>query len=80
MKNMCMITHELKEGDGQGRVKHEILLVAHSAGYAITVLVIAARDFALKLSWRVISKNYVGILWSYYRWYEATVIGRLWLR
>jgi Glycosyltransferase len=38
MKNLCMITHKLKKGDGQGRVNYEILLAAHSAGYSITLL------------------------------------------
>ncbi|MBU2740821.1 MULTISPECIES: glycosyltransferase family 4 protein [Acidithiobacillus] len=38
MKNVCIITHKLKKGDGQGRVNYEILLAAHSAGYAITLL------------------------------------------
>ncbi|PKY11420.1 hypothetical protein B1757_04165 [Acidithiobacillus marinus] len=38
MKTLCMITHKLKKGDGQGRVNYEILLAAHAAGYAITLL------------------------------------------
>jgi Glycosyltransferase len=38
MKNVCIITHKLKKGDGQGRVNYEILMAARAAGYVITLL------------------------------------------
>ncbi len=38
MKKLCLITHKLKRGDGQGRVNYEIVRAACVKGYEVTIL------------------------------------------
>lgn len=38
MKRICLITHKLKKGDGQGRVNYEIVRAACGRGYDVTIL------------------------------------------
>lgn len=38
MINLCVVTHKLKKGDGQGRVNYEIVRAACERGYRVTIL------------------------------------------
>ncbi len=38
MKKLCLVTHKLKKGDGQGRVNYEIVRAACAKGYNVTIL------------------------------------------
>ncbi|MDA8152526.1 MAG: glycosyltransferase family 4 protein [Acidithiobacillus sp.] len=38
MKSICLVTHKIKRGDGQGRVNYEIVRAARACGYQVTVL------------------------------------------
>jgi hypothetical protein len=38
MKKLCLVTHKLKKGDGQGRVNYEIVRAARAKGYDVTIL------------------------------------------
>ncbi|MDX5934678.1 glycosyltransferase family 4 protein [Acidithiobacillus thiooxidans] len=45
MKKLCLVTHKLKKGDGQGRVNYEIVRAACTKGYDVTILATeCARD------------------------------------
>lgn len=38
MIKLCVVTHKLKKGDGQGRVNYEIVRAACAGGYHVTIL------------------------------------------